>query len=125
MPSAIVGVLVGVNTAWLQTIFTTLVQLHVRPDMRGRITSTYMALALGMQQAGGLQAGILAEMVGIATALRISALVSLVCAAAALWRRPRLGDAPSTPPGLLESVPRPLHVGTEDAALSATRPSAH
>jgi hypothetical protein len=83
-----IAVVVGANTTWMQTTFNTLVQLHVRDDMRGRTMSVYLALQAGMQRVGAMGAGALAEFVGVPTALQVGAGASLLCTTVALRLRP-------------------------------------
>lgn len=98
---------VGAATTWMQTIFNTLVQLHVRDDMRGRTMSMYLSLLAGMQRIGGLQAGLLAEFVGVPVALAAGAAASILCTTVAFWRKPK---------GLLSRSPANAGLSLSDQA---------
>jgi MFS family permease len=81
-------VALGVTTTWMQTLLNTLVQLHVRDDMRGRTLSIYLSLSIGMQRLGGLEAGFLAEFLGVPVSLLLGATLSIFLTTFALWKKP-------------------------------------
>ena len=83
-----IALVAGINTTWMQTILNTLVQLHVPDHVRGRTLSIYLALSVGMQRVGGMEAGFLAQIIGVSAALRVGAVLSLFFTTIALWRRP-------------------------------------
>ena len=81
-------VVVGAGTTWVQSMLNTLVQLNLQDDMRGRIMSLYLLLYVGMQQAGGLQASYIAELVGAPLSLGLGAVICLLYSLFVLWRLP-------------------------------------
>lgn len=86
----IVLVIVGTGTTWVQSMLNTLVQLNLQDDMRGRIMSLYLLLYVGMQRAGGLQIGYVAELVGVSLSLGLSAALCLFYFLFVAWRLPLL-----------------------------------
>jgi predicted MFS family arabinose efflux permease len=83
-----IALIVGSSTTWMQTIFNTLVQLHVRDDMRGRTMGVYLLLQAGTLRGGAMGAGLLGEFVGIPMALKAVAAISVICTTVALRLRP-------------------------------------
>ncbi|MGH7813971.1 MAG: MFS transporter [Candidatus Binataceae bacterium] len=63
---------------------TTLVQLALDNDLRGRVMSTYQLSAVGMTPIGALTIGYLGEAIGPREAVSICAAVTLICGIAAL-----------------------------------------
>jgi MFS family permease len=91
-----VAVVIGISTTLMQTIFNTLVQLHVRDDMRGRTMSVHLMLQVGMGRVGALGAGLLTDVVSIRLALASAAALSLLVTSGALRFRPaELRDDPT------------------------------
>jgi predicted MFS family arabinose efflux permease len=68
----------GVMTTMAST--NTLLQLAAPDEMRGRVMSAYTLSFMGMSPFGGLQAGALAQVLGVARSLPIGALVCAVSA---------------------------------------------
>jgi MFS family permease len=84
----VVAIVIGVSTTLMQTIFNTLVQLHVRDDMRGRTLSVHLMLQVGMGRVGALGAGLLTDIVSIRLALASAAALSLLVTTGALRFQP-------------------------------------
>jgi len=55
----------------------TLIQIATPNEMRGRITSLYTPMFLGMAPLGGIQAGGIAQLVGVPWAIRIGAMLTM------------------------------------------------
>jgi MFS family permease len=93
--AAAIALVVGCSTALMQTIFNTLVQVHVRDDMRGRVMSIYLMLQAGTIRGGAMAVGLVGEWIGVPLALALAAVVSLACTGGALRvRPPELETAP-------------------------------
>jgi MFS family permease len=89
IPVGLTGIMVlsGANSA---------LQLHARPDMRGRVNALYSVVFLGSTPIGGPVAGWVAEHFGVRAGLGLGAATSALAAAAALafMRRARAISAP-------------------------------
>jgi MFS family permease len=89
IPVGLAGVMVlsGANSA---------LQLHARPDMRGRVNALFSVVFLGSTPIGGPVAGWVAEHFGVRAGLGLGAATTALAAAAALafMRRARAASAP-------------------------------
>lgn len=91
-PAAAIGVCVvlGVTMILLTASLNTLVQTAIPDRLRGRVMSLYILVFFGAFPLGNLLAGRLAESLGILTAFRLMAAVSLAVSAVILLRTPEL-----------------------------------
>jgi MFS family permease len=70
-------VLVGISFVWQNSLANTLLQVSTPDAMRGRVMSLYTLTFQGMMRLGGLQAGFLADQIGVARCLGLGAVLSL------------------------------------------------
>ncbi|MGE3246235.1 MAG: MFS transporter [Beijerinckiaceae bacterium] len=68
-----------------QAMTQTLVQMHAPPDLRGRVIGLYQTSALGLMTFSGVTVGFGASLLGVHTALMLSASMLFVCAAAIVY----------------------------------------
>ena len=69
---------VGVSFVWQNAISNTLIQLSAPDALRGRIMAVYSMTFQSFMRLGGLQAGFMADWIGVPLALGIGAAISLV-----------------------------------------------
>lgn len=81
--------LIGAASAGAMTLATTLTQLSVNDDMRGRVMSVFI-LTWGLASVGGLGAGALGSAIGVPNAITVGGLGTLVVVALAWLRAPGL-----------------------------------
>jgi predicted MFS family arabinose efflux permease len=72
------------------TSINTMIQSLVSDDRRGRVMSIYLMAYFGSVTIGALQAGVVAQWLGAAGGVGISAAVSLVLTAVIILASPRL-----------------------------------
>lgn len=82
--------LVGVSFVWQNSLANTLLQLTAPDEMRGRVMSVYSLTFQGMMRLGALQAGLVADRIGVALAVGIGAAVSLAYGAVVAVRYPKI-----------------------------------
>jgi MFS family permease len=87
--SAAVLLTLGLAGVLFTTTASTLIQLRVPDELRGRVTSVYQLLFMGSTPIGGLLIGVLAHAFGVAVALLVCAGLCLasVVGAYVYWRR--------------------------------------
>ena len=81
--------ILGIAMILLTASMNTLVQTAITDRFRGRVMSFYVLVFLGPLPFGNLLAGRLAETLGVATTLRVGALISLAVSFALLSKSPR------------------------------------
>ncbi|MEK7215481.1 MAG: MFS transporter, partial [Chloroflexota bacterium] len=81
--------LIGACSAGAMTLATTLTQMSVSDDMRGRVMSVFI-LTWGLASVGGLAAGALGSAIGVPNAITVGGLGTLVVVALACVRSPSL-----------------------------------
>jgi len=79
-------VLVGAGNAVRQTLASSLVQILAQEQYRGRVMSLFYLLSNGMQQAGALGMGAVAEWTSVPLTVGVGALSSVVLGILILWR---------------------------------------
>jgi predicted MFS family arabinose efflux permease len=84
--AAILCFLLGMAMILMTASMNTLVQTAIPDRMRGRIMSLYVLVFLGAMPFGNLISGRIAEWLGVVSALRIGAVMSLAVALALLVR---------------------------------------
>ncbi|MFB0546505.1 MAG: MFS transporter, partial [Anaerolineae bacterium] len=86
--SLVLVVLVGASNAVRQTLANSLIQLTTSEEYHGRVMSIFNLLFNGMSRVGALAVGSLAEITGVAWAVGLGAVVSLVWGLIVIWRMP-------------------------------------
>lgn len=90
-PVAIAGLgLLGFAITANGVSIQTLIQLHARPDRRGRVIGLYLVIIRGVPALGALAMGAAADLVGITWPLLIGAAIAAAGAAFAWTRLPRI-----------------------------------
>lgn len=84
MLSGVLILCIGLVAALYGTLNDTLLQIHVDDDFRGRVLAVY-SMFWGLTPVGALEAGILANSLGVQTALAINGAIILIYAPL-LWR---------------------------------------
>jgi MFS family permease len=87
-------VLVGAGNAVRQTLASSLIQILALEQYRGRVTSTFYLLSNGMQQAGALGMGALAEWASVPWTVGVSALLSAGLGVLFVWKSPSMRRLP-------------------------------
>jgi MFS family permease len=83
-------VLVGFSFVCQNALANTLLQVATPDEVRGRVMSLYSLTFQGMMRLGGLQAGFLADRIGVALAVGLGAAVSLVYGLFVALRYPKV-----------------------------------
>jgi MFS family permease len=84
--SLVLIVLVGASNALRLTLATSLIQILALERFRGRLMSIFYLLSNGMQQAGALGMGAMAELSSVPWAVGVGALVSVALGLVFFWR---------------------------------------
>jgi predicted MFS family arabinose efflux permease len=84
--------LVGISFVWQNSLANTLLQLETPDRVRGRVMSLYALTFQGMQRAGGMQAGLVADQIGAPLSIGIGAAVSLAYGLFVAIRFPQVRD---------------------------------
>ncbi len=82
--------LVGVSFVWQNSLANTLIQLNAPDEMRGRVMSVYSLTMQGAMRLGALQAGLLADRIGVALAVGLGAALSLAYGMLVAMRYPKV-----------------------------------
>jgi hypothetical protein len=88
-------VLIGIGFSFVlqDALATTLLQMTVPSELRGRVTSLSSLTVLGMGRAGAMQAGVAGDLVGAPLAVGAGALVCLAANGYILWHYLRVRRA--------------------------------
>jgi MFS family permease len=84
--------LVGAGFSFMlqNTTANTLIQSQVSDNLRGRVMSVYMMTFFGLSPLGSLQAGVIADYLGVPVGIGVGAVIALVFGVFVLWRYPRV-----------------------------------
>jgi MFS family permease len=98
LPLALVAAVpVGLTGIMVLSGSNSTLQLHARPDMRGRVNALYSVVFLGSTPIGGPVAGWVAEHFGVRAGLGLGAVATALAAAAALASIRRVRGASAAP----------------------------
>jgi MFS family permease len=86
--------MVGASNALRQTLASSLIQILALEQYRGRVMSTFYLLSNGMQQAGAVGMGAVAEVAGVPATVGAGALLGVVLGILFLWRMPAVRRLP-------------------------------
>jgi MFS family permease len=81
---------IGFNYVAQNALANTLIQIAVPDDLRGRVMSFYSLTFQGMMRLGGMQAGVMGDLVGTPLAVGLGAAVCLVYGVLVAWRYPKV-----------------------------------
>jgi MFS family permease len=84
---------VGAGQTLFMGIANTMLQLTISEEMRGRVMSAYVLIPMGLMPLGSMALGSLAEVIGVALAFGIGALIILLFIAIAWRLLPELREA--------------------------------
>jgi predicted MFS family arabinose efflux permease len=79
---------VAFNSAIRQTLANSLIQINTPVEFQGRVMSIFNLLFNGMSRVGVMAIGGLAELLGIALAVAVGAVISLLWGLFVIWRMP-------------------------------------
>lgn len=86
--SLVLIAVVAASSSIRQTLVTSLIQINTPNEYQGRVMSLFNLLYNGMARVGVMGIGGLAEFTGIAVAVAIGGIISLVWGAVVIWRMP-------------------------------------
>lgn len=93
-PSLILIAIVAVNSATRQILSTSLIQISTPDSLQGRVMSIFTLVFNGMSRVGVVFIGGIAEFTGIAWAVGLGALISLLWGIIVIWRMPHIYRLP-------------------------------
>jgi predicted MFS family arabinose efflux permease len=90
--SLVLLLLVGISFVWQNALVNTLLQLATPNAMRGRVMSIYTLTFQSMMRLGGLQAGYMADWIGVQLSVGAGAVISLVYGLYITLKHPHVRD---------------------------------
>jgi MFS family permease len=90
--SFVVLVVAGFSFVAQNALANTLIQISVPDDLRGRVMSVYSMAFQGMFRMGGMQAGLMGDLIGAPAAVAIGASFCLLYSILVAWRFPKVRD---------------------------------